>query len=488
MQEIIHTEQNKQKRNMIELKHNKTEACKIYFGRRNSDFAKHISDNDSKHLLVRTEKNETGITVFPAGENLNLCVWYDKSKAENPGELAEFARKAGSEAAKALKEGNREGAEIIPTGDVSKNEISAFAEGLILENYEFLKYKSKPQSSSLKSLSVQSTEVTSDDLKEIVTALEGVYLARDLVNEPVITLTATELSNRMKKAGKEAGFEVTVLTKKEIEEHKMGGLLGVNLGSIDDPTFNIMEYKSPQAKNKKPVVLVGKGIVYDTGGNNIKTAGHMSNMKSDMGGAATVTGIMYAAAKNKLPIHLVALVPATDNRIDKNALVPDDIITISDGTTVEIQNTDAEGRLVLADALVYARKYDPELVFDFATLTGAAAAVTGSFGLGMMGTAGEETKTKVKICGDNVYERCAEFPFWKEYSELLKSEIADIKNIGGPIGGGTTAGKFLQHFVRFPWIHFDIAGPAFVTKAEPYKPVGGTGVGVRLIYEYLKQL
>lgn len=473
---------------MIELKHNESGATKIHFGRRDTDFSQSTAGDEVKHLKVRTEKSESGLITFPSGENITVLTWYDKKKADHGGELYDLARKAGSKAAKVLKEANQESAEVVPGADVSKNEILAFTEGFLLESYEFLKYKSKPEPGSVQSVSVMSDQTSKDDLNELKQTLEGVYLARDLVNEPVITLTATELSNRMKKAGEQAGFDVEVLTKKEIEEHKMGGLLGVNLGSIDDPTFNIMEYKSPEAKNNKPIVLVGKGIVYDTGGNNIKTGGYMSNMKSDMGGAAAVTGIMYAAAKNKLPIHLVGLVPATDNRIDKNALVPDDVITISDGTTVEIQNTDAEGRLVLADALVYARKYDPELVLDFATLTGATAAVTGSFGMGMMGTADDEIKAEVKRCGDYVYERCVEFPFWKEYSELLKSEIADIKNIGGPVGGGTTAGKFLQHFVRYPWLHFDIAGCAFITKAEAYKPIGGTGVGVRMVYEYLKSL
>lgn len=473
---------------MVTLNSSKTSNSKIYFGRKSSDFTSLLPKKLSRHISFRTQTDREGLVLIPEDEHVTGCAWYNYEKASKNGELYEEARKAGSQVLKAAKENRLKDAEIIPAKAVSKQEITAFIEGMILENYEFIKYKSKPESTPFKSLSVTSDLISPADLTELTHTLEGVFLARDLVNEPVITLNAEELSKRMKEAGSEAGFSVTVLTKKEIEKYKMGGLLGVNLGSIDDPTFNIMEYKSPEAKNKKPIVLVGKGIVYDTGGNNIKTAGHMSHMKSDMGGAAAVTGIIYAAAKNKLPIHLVALVPATDNRIDKNALVPDDIITISDGTTVEIQNTDAEGRLVLADALVYARTYNPELVLDFATLTGAAAAVTGSFGLGMMGTADAETKNKVKSCGDNVYERCAEFPFWKEYSELLKSEIADIKNIGGPIGGGTTAGKFLEHFVRYPWIHFDIAGPAFVKKAEPYKPVGGTGVGVRLIYEYLKQL
>ncbi len=212
----------------------------------------------------------------------------------------------------------------------------------------------------------------------------------------------------------------------------------------------------------------------------------MDTMKCDMGGAAAVLGTMYAIASAKLKVHVVGLVPATDNRPDGKAYVPGDIITISDGTTIEVLNTDAEGRLILADALVYAQQYKPELVIDLATLTGAAAVAIGKYGTVMMGTASEEQKSALKTSGNNTYERLVEFPFWDEFADLLKSEIADMKNIGGPIAGSITAGKFLQHFTNYPYIHLDIAGPAFIDSKEGYLTKGGTGVGVRLLFDFLK--
>jgi leucyl aminopeptidase len=309
------------------------------------------------------------------------------------------------------------------------------------------------------------------------------------VNEPVITLNAIALSSAIQKLGKTYGFSVKVLHKNEIQKLKMGGLLGVNRGSDDPPTFNILEYKPKTAKNKNPLILVGKGVVYDTGGYNLKISGFMSTMKCDMAGAAAVIGAFCAIAANKLNAHVIGLIPATDNRIGHNALVQDDIITMYDGTTVEIQNTDAEGRLILADALSYAKKYHPKLVIDLATLTGAAAAVTGHYGIGLMGTADKKTIQQLMESGEEVYERCIEFPFWKEFDELLKSEIADLKNIGGAVGGASTAGKFLKHFTDYPWIHLDIAGPAFIKEgAKGYQQKGATGVGVRLLYNFVKKI
>ena len=268
----------------------------------------------------------------------------------------------------------------------------------------------------------------------------------------------------------------------------MGGLLGVNLGSIDDPTFTIMTYKPENAVNEKPLVLVGKGVVYDTGGYNIKPGAHMSDMKSDMGGSAGVSGAIYAIALNKLPVYTIALVPSTDNRIGKNALVADDVITISDGTTVEVKNTDAEGRLILSDALVYAKQFDPMLCIDMATLTGAAHAITGSHGIASVATANEDLKNALKASGERVYERILELPMWSEYRTQLDSSIADMTNLGGPVGGVITAGMFLKHFTDYPWIHLDIAGPAFLDKPEPYKAQGGTGTGVRLVYDFAKNM
>jgi leucyl aminopeptidase len=264
----------------------------------------------------------------------------------------------------------------------------------------------------------------------------------------------------------------------------MGGLLAVNKGSIDPPTFSILTWKPENAVNKKPFVLVGKGVVYDTGGMNIKTGNYLDNMKSDMAGAAAVAGTIYAISKAKLPIHVIGLIPATDNRANNNAYVPDDIITMHNGTTVEVKNTDAEGRLILADALSFAKKYDPELVIDLATLTGSAHAAIGDLGIVAMRKLTEEQFDQLKLSGNNVYERIVEFPLWEEYGEMIKSDIADIKNLGGREAGAITAGKFLEHFTDYPWIHLDIAGSAFLTKQDNYRGIGSTAAGVRLLFDF----
>jgi leucyl aminopeptidase len=248
-----------------------------------------------------------------------------------------------------------------------------------------------------------------------------------------------------------------------------------------------MEWKPKKARNKKPIVLVGKGVVYDTGGLSLKpTANSMDYMKCDMAGGATVAASMYAIAKANLNCHVIGLVPATDNRPGENAYAPGDVIKMYDGQTVEMLNSDAEGRMILADALSYAKKYKPELVLDFATLTGAAAAAIGPYGIVCMGTADEKQKDKLKDSGNNVYERLVEFPFFDEYAKLIKSDIADMKNIGGPIAGAITAGKFLEKFIDYAWMHFDIAGPSWNTAADSYRSKNGTGVGVRLLFDFIK--
>jgi len=269
----------------------------------------------------------------------------------------------------------------------------------------------------------------------------------------------------------------------------MGGLLSVNAGSVDEPTFTIMEYKPKNARNKKPLVLVGKGVVYDTGGLSLKpTPNSMDMMKCDMAGGAAVGCALYAIAKAKLNVHVIGVVPATDNRPGFNAFAPGDIVTMMDGSTVEMLNSDAEGRMILADALHYAKRYDPALVIDIATLTGAAVAAIGTAGIVGMGTASGTLKEKLFTSGFSVHERIAEFPFWDEYDDLMKSDIADQKNLGGPYAGAITAGKFLVKFTDYPYYHLDIAGPAFLSGKEHYKPKGGTGVGVRLFFEFARNL
>jgi len=367
-------------------------------------------------------------------------------------------------------------------------EALAFTEGLALSNYQFLKYRKdkKKEEHSLKNIGVVSknTQAQLDELKIVV---DATFIARTLVNEPVNFLTAVQLSKEFQKMGKEAGFSVNVFDKAKIASLKMGGLLAVNRGSIDPPTFTIMEYKPKNAKNKQPIILIGKGVVYDTGGVSLKpTPNSMDMMKCDMAGSAAVGATMYAISKAKLKVHVIALVPATDNRPGENAYVPGDVITMYNGLTVEMLNADAEGRMILADALAYAQQYKPKLVIDLATLTGAAMAAIGTSGIVAMGTADERTKNKLKESGNNVYERLAEMPFWDDYDDAIKSDIADMKNLGGPYAGSITAGKFLARYIDYPWFHFDIAGPAFITTKDAYRGKGGTGVGVRLLFDYLK--
>jgi leucyl aminopeptidase len=363
----------------------------------------------------------------------------------------------------------------------------ALAEGIALGNYQFTHHKpsAKKNLNTLETINILDGKFKEEAIKNLNIVVDATCKARDLVNEPVNVLNATGLANAFKDMGKQAGFKVEVLNKAKIKQLKMGGLLSVNAGSVDEPTFTIMEYKPRSAKNKKPYVLVGKGVVYDTGGLSLKpTPNSMDLMKCDMAGGAAVGCAMYAIAKAKLNVHVIALVPATDNRPGFNAFAPGDIITMMDGSTVEMLNSDAEGRMILADALHYAKKYSPELTIDLATLTGAAVAAIGQYGIVAMGNAPEKHKIKLSDSGLRTHERLAEFPFWDDYYELMKSDIADMKNIGGPYGGSITAGKFLEKFTDYPYIHLDIAGPAFLTTKDSYRGKGGSGVGVRLLFDF----
>ncbi len=306
------------------------------------------------------------------------------------------------------------------------------------------------------------------------------------MSEPGSVLTAEELSKRIVKVGKDAGFKTDVLNKSKIESLKMGGLLAVNYGSIEPPTFNILEWKPKDAINKKPIVFVGKGVVFDTGGISLKPPSNMDEMKSDMSGAAAVVGTLNAISRNKMPVHVIGLIPATDNRPGQNAYYPGDIIKMFDGTTVEVLNTDAEGRMILADALAYAKKYKPELVINLATLTGSAVMAIGEFGTVAFMKTEEKVKNELQKAGNDTYERLVEFPLWEEYAELIKSDIADVKNIGGREAGAITAAKFLERFTDYDFVHFDIAGTAYNAKGSNYNAKGGTGIGVRLLSEFLK--
>ncbi|GAL84968.1 hypothetical protein MYP_2196 [Sporocytophaga myxococcoides] len=398
----------------------------------------------------------------------------------------EKLRKTGAELCSLIKKEKLKTIQI--TGSFGEGTL-ALAEGIALSAYNFSKYKSAATSTFPEKINIYSEDLNESDILDLQNIIHGVYHTRNLVNEPVNFLTAEQLGKEFKALGKEAGFNVEVFDKQKITDLKMGGLLSVNLGSPNPPVFIIAEYKPANAINAKPYVLIGKGVVYDTGGLSLKpTPNSMDLMKSDMAGGAAVAGILYAIAKSKLPLYIIGLVPATENRPDGNAMTPGDVIKMYDGTTVEVLNTDAEGRLILADALAYAAQYDPVFVADLATLTGAAARAIGKEGIVYMGTAKEELKNILENSGKTVYERLVEFPLWEEYGKQLQSDIADLKNIGSGDAGAITAGKFMQHFVKYDWLHLDIAGSAFLTSEDSYRGKNGTGTGVRLFYDFFKKL
>ncbi len=440
-----------------------------------------LSDAENNFLRKSLEKDtECVIQELP---NLHFFGKIDGHAGDHV--KLEKARKAGFKLHSALKAIK---ATSVQLANYSRPELMyAFLEGLLLSNYTFDKYKKEKETFVLEEVSIFDETTSAEQITELLNVIRGVFVARNLVNEPLSFLTAPQFSKEIEKLGSEAGFDVEVFSKQKIESLKMGGLLAVNKGSVDPPTFNILEWNPGNARNKKPIVLVGKGVVYDTGGLSLKpTPNSMDYMKTDMAGAAVMVTTIFAIALNKLPVHVIGLIPATDNRPDGNAYVPGDVITMFDGTTVEVRNTDAEGRMLLADALSYAKKYDPELVIDFATLTGAADIVAGPYGAVVMGNSKSNIE-QLKSAGLKTYERLIEVPLWEEYAKPLKSQIADLNNLGTREAQSTIAGKFLEHFTDYEWIHIDSAGTPYLKEADHYHPAGGTGFGTRLMYAFIKE-
>ncbi len=319
---------------------------------------------------------------------------------------------------------------------------------------------------------------------------DAVMTARDLVNLSPHDKTPSKFARIIERSAKKHGYTVSVWDKALIEEEGMGGLLAVNRGSVEPPTFSVLEWSPDQPVNKQPIVLVGKGVVFDTGGLSLKpTENSMEFMKSDMAGAAAVIGTMEALAHLEVPLYVVGLIPATDNRPGVDAYVPGEVVRMHSGKTVEVLNTDAEGRMILADALSYAKTFHPELVIDLATLTGAAVVALGNVCAAVMTSesdGAEERVERMRAAGSVSGDRVHPLPMFDDYEKLIESSIADLKNIGGRGAGSITAAKFLEAFVDYPWIHLDIAGPAFLRESDSYRTQGGTGFGVRLLVEFLR--
>jgi len=443
-----------------------------------------LSDEEEK-FVKKSHKEENNIIEINQYDRYVYAIFVEKS---NTTENLEKTRKLANKVYSSLKSKKISEITLINACSEQISSIS-FLEGLMLSNYSFTKYFTKEvekKQAILAKIKIKDDSVSEKDLQDLETVIESVFITRDLVNEPYSGLNSVDLSNRIIELSKQAGFSVEVLYKKQIEALKMGGLLAVNKASDIPPTFSILEWKPKNSKNKKPLILVGKGVVFDTGGYSLKPGIHMTSMKSDMAGAAAVVGIMHAVAKLELPIHVIGLIPATDNLIGKDAYVVDDVIKMHNGMTVEILNTDAEGRLILADALSYAQKYSPELVIDMATLTGAAVVAVGTISTVIMSKTNRKTTAKILKSAKQTDERLIEFPLWEEYGEGLKSKIADIKNLGNKYAGHVSAAKFLEHFTDYPWIHLDIAPTAFLDSKRNYRGVGATGVPVRLLVNFIQ--
>lgn len=372
----------------------------------------------------------------------------------------------------------------------------AAAEGILLGLYKYDKYfkKDEPET-KLETVTILSDEgeiigSTIADVRKAVARAEVIaratIFARDMENEPSNNKYPEIMGKWAQEVGKATGVKVTVFGPKDLQKHKMIGTIAVNQGSAKEPRFIIMEYYGARSKNAQPIVLVGKGITFDTGGISLKPGAGMGDMKSDMSGAAAVIATMRSVAELKLPINVIGLVASAENMPSGTASRPGDVIVYPNGISAEIDNTDAEGRLVLADALIWAKQYNPKSVIDLATLTGACVVALGHITTGMMGN-DERMKTLLKKSGDKVYERVCELPIYDEYDELIKSDCADVKNTGGRWGGAITAAMFLKKFTDYPWTHLDIAGTARGEAAYDYVPKGGTGVGVRLLTEMLTQ-
>jgi leucyl aminopeptidase len=374
---------------------------------------------------------------------------------------------------------------------------SALVEGAQLGLYHFDQYKSQDKDdppSRIQDITILTSSKTKvkdyqKGLDHTEKLCEAVLATRDLMHHPGNTATPTFLAKAAQAMARKRKITCKVLEKKDMEKLKMGSLLGVARGSHEPPKFIVMEYKGGKAKDK-PVVIVGKGITFDTGGISLKPGGGMDEMKFDMSGGAVTIGTLQAAASLKLKVNLVGLVPAAENMPGGSAIKPGDILTASNGKTIEVLNTDAEGRLILADALVYAQRYEPKALIDLATLTGAVIMALGHQAAAAVGT-DPKLIQKLIASGDATGERLWELPLYEEFEKATQSDIADLKNITSKgVGAGTITGAaFLKPFTGdFPWVHLDIAGTAWTSNEKPYVPKGGSAYGVRLLIHYLKNL
>ena len=418
---------------------------------------------------------------------------------KQPERELENLRQAGATAAAAARKLGAASLTVLPPScSASPSELAqALVEGASLGLYTLKKYKTAQDDAGPDSLDnmtlLAASAATQKELQrggergQVIA--EAVALARDLGNSPGNDVNPSYLASTAQDLAKSTSLQCRLLEPSEMQELNMGCLLGVSQGSAQPPAFIILEH-TPRGTDGPPIVLVGKGLTFDSGGISIKPAGGMEDMKMDMSGGAAVLGTMQALARLNYPRRVVGLVPASENLPSGTAVKPGDILRAMSGKTVEVINTDAEGRLILADALSYAvEKYKPACIIDLATLTGAVVVALGSQATGMMGT-DDDMMARLQEAGERCAERVWQLPLYEEYSKQIKSDFADIKNTGGGREAGSIiGGAFLKEFVGdTPWVHLDIAGMAWTRESKPYVPKGSTGWGIRLLVETLANL
>jgi len=385
-------------------------------------------------------------------------------------------------------------AETFVGGSVTMADVfNSIPEIMDLADYQFNRHKFKVKKKG--HVGVQSIEIlisrtslkrdATNRIKRARVIAESVNLARTLINEPANIMSPRQMAQEARKVAKEGKLKCQVLGLNELKRLKMGGIIGVAQGSYEPPQLIILEY-GVSHKNRGTICLVGKGVCFDTGGISIKPSANMEKMKYDMSGAAAVIGTMHAISRLKLKVHVVGITPCVENMPGGGAQRPGDIVKMFNGKSVEVLNTDAEGRLILADALAYTKRFEPDAIIDLATLTGAVAVALGDKAIGVLGT-DSALMSRVKKSGEKTGERCWELPLWDEYFHSIKGHHSDILNIGSGGAGTITAAMFLKQFVPIKsWVHMDIASTAWADRNKPYNVRGATGVGVRLLVDFIQ--
>ncbi|MBD3327826.1 aminopeptidase [Candidatus Peregrinibacteria bacterium] len=441
--------------------------------------------------LEKEFKKESGEKKYLPDNSQIVLISLGESKKLKSAKIREFGatcvKMAGSQKANEFN---------IFLPEQSLNFAQELVEGIILSNFNAGKFqtgknKEKAEKKLIKEVNLivkKETKILSDKVKKGQILAESVNETRDMVNAPNNYANANTLAAEAKKIAKENGYKISIYDKKQLQKMKMGAILAVNAGSTIGAKLVVMEYKPKGATNKKPIMVVGKGVTFDSGGYNLKPTGAITDMKKDMAGAATVFGLFKVLKKLGIKKHVIGITPLTENLVSSNAYKVDDIITAYNGKTIEVLNTDAEGRLILADALSYGvKKYKPEAVIDLATLTGAILVALGDRYAGVFGN-NKDLSQQILKAGEETDELCWELPIHEDFKKRTEGSLADLKNVTNTgLAGSSTAAAFLEHFVdKAKWAHIDIAGVAWSKFPKSFDNQHSTGFGVRLLTKYLE--